>query len=100
MQYFLDLQKLNKSRVCADAGLLDENILEQSLLFFSGVAKMLLECLLGKDSTFEVINFGEPLASNVIETIEAKLATKSDIFAALPEWFLDDLTELLLFTLQ
>ena len=61
---------------------------------------MLLQCLLGKETALQSTSFGGPLSTASLETFESHLASRSELFSALPEWFLDDLTELLLFTLQ
>ncbi|KAK4326138.1 hypothetical protein Pmani_003303 [Petrolisthes manimaculis] len=92
------LKKLNKSRICADAGLLDENLLERCLHFYAGVAQVILRALSGGGS----LNLAT-LGASLPDTANTVLPLPSDppeLFAALPEWYLDDLAEFLLFTLQ
>ncbi|KAB7497984.1 Ubiquitin conjugation factor E4 B [Armadillidium nasatum] len=94
------LRKLYKSRVCADAGLLDEHLMERSIIFYAGVASVLLQCLLGKEVTQQISIIGSPLSSSNLSSTEFLQTKTPELFSSLPEWFLDDLTEFLLFTLQ
>ncbi|XP_071535625.1 ubiquitin conjugation factor E4 B-like [Panulirus ornatus] len=90
------LKKLNKSRICADAGLLDENLLERCLHFYAGVAQVILRALTGGPTSLA------PLVASLADTA-TMLPLPPDLpvlFAALPEWYLDDIAEFLLFTLQ
>ncbi|XP_018324068.1 ubiquitin conjugation factor E4 B isoform X2 [Agrilus planipennis] len=82
------VKKLNKSKACADAGLLDKNLLRRSLSFFTSVAEYLL-CLMTNKSPGEINTITLPLSQNI-----------PPVFAALPEWYVEDIAEFLLFTLQ
>lgn len=90
------LKKLNKSRICADAGLLDEKLLERCMHFYSDVAKVVLRALTGGPTSLA------PLGSSLVETASLLPLSSSipELFAAMPEWYLDDMAEFLLFTLQ
>lgn len=80
------LKKLSKSKVCADAGLIDKNLIRRSLLFYTSVTEFLLSVLtnmpVGTKPTL-------PLPTEV-----------SPLFSALPEWYVEDIAEFLLFALQ
>lgn len=80
----LCLQKLTRSKACADAGLLDENLLRRSLMFYTSVAEFLLMIL-----TDNPLNPTLPLP-----------AEPPQLFSALPEWYVEDIAEFLLFVLQ
>ncbi|KAK9882976.1 hypothetical protein WA026_001192 [Henosepilachna vigintioctopunctata] len=70
------IKKLNKSKACADAGLLDKNLIRRSLIFYTSVAELLLK----------LMNSNDPNCHSV--------------FSALPEWYIEDIAEFLLFALQ
>nr|CAD7392943.1 unnamed protein product [Timema cristinae] len=80
------IKKLTRSKACADAGLLDENLLRRSLQFYTSVAEFLLAALAipgaGSPSSLPLPGEGPP------------------IFSALPEWYVEDIAEFLLFALQ
>ncbi|XP_042239775.1 ubiquitin conjugation factor E4 B-like isoform X2 [Homarus americanus] len=92
----MQLKKLNKSKLCADAGLLDENLLERCIHFYAGVAQIILRALTGGPTTLAPL--GVSLADTA--TILPLPPDLPELFAALPEWYLDDMAEFLLFTLQ
>ena len=95
------LKKLNKSKICSDAGLLDEKLLERCLTFYSGVCLMLLGCLLGNNDNPQTssIEVARMMCSPGADPPKLP-STTPKLFAAMPEWFLDDITEFLLFTTQ
>nr|CAD7398434.1 unnamed protein product [Timema poppensis] len=80
------IKKLTRSKACADAGLLDENLLRRSLQFYTSVAEFLLAALAipgaGSPSSLPLPGEGPP------------------IFSALPEWYVEDIAEFLLFALH
>lgn len=76
-----------RSKCCAETGLLDKNMLRRALIFYTQVAEYLL-CLMNEVGAGGVIPL-KPLAGNTPPT-----------FAALPEWYVEDIAEFLLFTLQ
>lgn len=81
------LKKLNKSKACADAGLLDRNLLRRSLIFYTSVAEYLLSIMTNMPPGSGTPTL--PLSSNT-----------PALFSALPEWYIEDIAEFLLFTLQ
>lgn len=62
--------------MCADAGLLDKNVMKRTLIFYNSVVEYLL-MLINKDDD-------ESIA----------------LLSALPEWYIEDVAEFLLFMLQ
>ncbi|KAK7084333.1 Ubiquitin conjugation factor E4 B [Halocaridina rubra] len=92
----LQLKKLNKSRICADAGLLDENLLERCMHYYSGVAQVILRILTGNQDALAPLGVTLADTANLLP-LPSELP---ELFGALPEWYLDDLAEFLLFTLQ
>ncbi|KAL0120658.1 hypothetical protein PUN28_008383 [Cardiocondyla obscurior] len=86
-QWKQQLKRLVKSKSCADAGLIDPVFLRRCLHFYISVAEILLS-LLTQTSP------GNPLP---------KLPLPQEVtckFTALPEWYVEDIAEFLLFTLQ
>lgn len=77
-------QKLTRSKSCADAGLLDENVMRRSLMFYTSVAEFLL-----------MILTDNPLSPTLPLPPEPP-----QLFSALPEWYVEDIAEFLLFALQ
>ncbi|XP_066992504.2 ubiquitin conjugation factor E4 B isoform X2 [Anabrus simplex] len=77
------IRRLNRSKACDDAGLLDEALLRRSLQFYTSVAEFLLGLLIP-----------QPTASLTLP-VDAP-----HIFSALPEWYVEDIAEFLLFALQ
>ncbi|XP_053137135.1 ubiquitin conjugation factor E4 B isoform X2 [Hemicordylus capensis] len=78
------LKKLVRCKACADAGLLDENFLRRSLNFYGMVIQLLLRIL-------------DPAYPNI------KLPLNPDVpkvFAALPEFYVEDVAEFLFFIVQ
>nr|XP_028596542.1 ubiquitin conjugation factor E4 B isoform X2 [Podarcis muralis] len=78
------LKKLVRCKACADAGLLDENFLRRCLNFYSMVIQLLLRIL-------------DPAYPNI------KLPLNPDVpkvFAALPEFYVEDVAEFLFFIVQ
>ncbi|XP_057653177.1 ubiquitin conjugation factor E4 B [Diorhabda carinulata] len=80
------LKKLNKSKICADAGILDKNLMRRSLVFYSSVSEYLMSLMTN-------VPPGSPLP-------ELPLAVDSPAFSSLPEWYMEDIAEFLLFALQ
>ncbi|XP_043919079.1 ubiquitin conjugation factor E4 B isoform X1 [Protopterus annectens] len=78
------LKKLVRSKACADAGLLDENLLRRCLNFYSMVVQLLLRSI---DSSYPSITL--PLNPDIPK-----------VFAALPEFYVEDVAEFLLFIVQ
>ncbi|CAG9829015.1 unnamed protein product [Diabrotica balteata] len=80
------LKKLNKSKICADAGILDKNLIRRSLVFYTSVSEYLLSLMTNSPPGSTVPNL--PLPS------------ESSAFSSLPEWYMEDIAEFLLFALQ
>lgn len=81
------LKKLNKSKACADAGLLDKNLMRRSLGFYTSVSEYLLSLMTGAPP-------GAPIPDLPLPP------PQSPAFYALPEWYVEDIAEFLLFALQ
>ncbi|XP_074037947.1 ubiquitination factor E4B [Leptinotarsa decemlineata] len=80
------VKKLNRSKACADAGLLDKNLMRRSLVFYTSVSEFLLSLMTNT-----------PPGSTVPDL---PLPPSSPAFAAMPEWYVEDIAEFLLFALQ
>ncbi|XP_039656659.1 ubiquitin conjugation factor E4 B isoform X1 [Perca fluviatilis] len=78
------LKKLVRAKACADVGLLDENLLRRCLQFYSTVIQLILRMV---DPAYPNINL--PLHPEIPKS-----------FAALPEFYVEDVAEFLLFVVQ
>ncbi|XP_040286717.1 ubiquitin conjugation factor E4 B isoform X1 [Bufo bufo] len=78
------LKKLVRCKACADAGLLDENFLRRCLSFYGMVIQLLLHLV---DPAYPSITL--PLSPDIPK-----------IFAALPEFYVEDVAEFLFFIVQ
>ncbi|XP_067095979.1 ubiquitin conjugation factor E4 B isoform X2 [Osmerus mordax] len=78
------LKKLVRAKACADAGLLDENLLRRCLQFYSMVIQLILRTV---DPAFPHMTL--PLNPEIPKS-----------FAALPEFYIEDVAEFLLFVVQ
>ncbi|XP_025067030.1 ubiquitin conjugation factor E4 B isoform X1 [Alligator sinensis] len=78
------LKKLVRCKACADAGLLDENFLRRCLNFYGMVIQLMLRIL---DPAYP--NMKLPLNPDVPK-----------VFAALPEFYVEDVAEFLFFIVQ
>ncbi|KAG9353174.1 hypothetical protein JZ751_017750 [Albula glossodonta] len=78
------LKKLVRCKACADAGLLDENLLRRCLQFYSMVIQLILRIV---DPAYPHITL--PLNPEIPKS-----------FAALPEFYIEDVAEFLLFIVQ
>uniref|UniRef100_A0A671F5L9 Ubiquitin conjugation factor E4 n=1 Tax=Rhinolophus ferrumequinum TaxID=59479 RepID=A0A671F5L9_RHIFE len=78
------LKKLVRCKACADAGLLDESFLRRCLNFYGLVIQLLLRIL---DPAYPDVTL--PLNSDVPK-----------VFAALPEFYVEDVAEFLFFIVQ
>ncbi|CAH1129076.1 unnamed protein product [Ceutorhynchus assimilis] len=81
------LKKLNRAKGCADAGLLDPNVMRRSLLFYTTVCDYLLSLMTGAPPGTPVSDLPLP-------------PPQSPAFYAMPEWYVEDIAEFLLFALQ
>ncbi|XP_037124262.1 ubiquitin conjugation factor E4 B isoform X5 [Syngnathus acus] len=78
------LKKLVRAKACADVGLLDENLLRKCLQFYSTVIQLILRMV---DAAYPNITL--PLNPEIPKS-----------FAALPEFYIEDVAEFLLFVVQ
>uniref|UniRef100_A0A8C9VGD6 Ubiquitin conjugation factor E4 B n=1 Tax=Scleropages formosus TaxID=113540 RepID=A0A8C9VGD6_SCLFO len=78
------LKKLLRAKACADAGLLDENLLRRCLQFYSMLIQLLLRIV-------------DPAYPNVTLPLNTEVSRN---FAALPEFYIEDVAEFLLFVVQ
>ncbi|XP_062282906.1 ubiquitin conjugation factor E4 B isoform X1 [Scomber scombrus] len=78
------LKKLVRAKACADVGLLDENLLLRCLQFYSTVIQLILRMV---DPAYPDITL--PLNPEIPKS-----------FAALPEFYIEDVAEFLLFVVQ
>lgn len=76
-----------RSKACADAGLLDKNLIRRSLIFYTTVSEFLLSLMTNTPP------------GTVIHDIPLPSLAPS-AFAAMPEWYVEDIAEFLLFALQ
>ncbi|XP_062871125.1 ubiquitin conjugation factor E4 B isoform X1 [Trichomycterus rosablanca] len=78
------LKKLVRSKACADAGLLDDNLLRRCLQFYSTVIQLILRMV-------------DPAYPNVTLPLNPEIPKS---FAALPEFYIEDVAEFMLFIVQ
>ncbi|XP_072888318.1 ubiquitin conjugation factor E4 B isoform X2 [Hemitrygon akajei] len=78
------LKKLVRSKACADTGLLDENLLRRCLQFYGTLIQLIFRLI---DSRYPDMTL--PLNPEIPK-----------VFAALPEFYLEDIAEFLLFIVQ
>uniref|UniRef100_A0A8C8E3L5 Ubiquitin conjugation factor E4 B n=1 Tax=Oryzias sinensis TaxID=183150 RepID=A0A8C8E3L5_9TELE len=78
------LKKLVRAKACADVGLLDENLLRRCLQFYSTVIQLILHMV-------------DPAYPNVTLPLNPEIPKS---FAALPEFYIEDVAEFLLFVVQ
>ncbi|XP_026280818.1 ubiquitin conjugation factor E4 B isoform X1 [Frankliniella occidentalis] len=81
------IKKLNRSKACADTALLDEALIRRAMVFYTSVAEFLMGALTGWTAG------GPPPSIPIPQEIPP-------LFAALPEWYVEDIAEFLLFALQ
>ncbi|XP_077370861.1 ubiquitin conjugation factor E4 B isoform X2 [Festucalex cinctus] len=78
------LKKLVRAKACADVGLLDENMLRRCLQFYSTVIQLILRMV-------------DPAYPNITLPLNPEIPKS---FAALPEFYVEDVAEFLLFVVQ
>ena len=84
-RYREQAKKLHKAKVCAEAGLLDEKLLSRTFQFYNQFIGFLLKTINCEDDT--IISL--PLPEKIPE-----------LFAAYPDWFIEDIADFLLFVIQ
>ncbi|XP_017783423.1 PREDICTED: ubiquitin conjugation factor E4 B isoform X1 [Nicrophorus vespilloides] len=82
-------KKLTKSKICADTGVLDKNLMRRTLIFYTQVAEYLLYLLTNSKPGACVNTLPLPHNSDV-----------PNVFSAIPEWYVEDIAEFLLFALH
>ncbi|CAA9998747.1 unnamed protein product [Nesidiocoris tenuis] len=80
------IKKLIRNKACAEAGLFDKNLIRRALAFYTSVAEFLLQVLTASPYKY---NPTLPLPQET-----------PHVFSALPEWYVEDIAEFLLFVLQ
>lgn len=85
--YIEYLHSMFRSKACADAGLLDKNLMRRSLIFYTSVSEFLLSLMSNIPPGDAAPNLPLPLPA-------------PPAFSALPEWYVEDIAEFLLFALQ
>ncbi|KAM8926937.1 ubiquitin conjugation factor E4 B [Pelodytes ibericus] len=78
------LKKLVRCKACADAGLLDENFLRRCLNFYGMVIQLILRIM-------------DPSFPNITLPLDPEIPKQ---FAALPEFYVEDVAEFLFFIVQ
>ncbi|XP_048470819.1 ubiquitin conjugation factor E4 B [Rhincodon typus] len=78
------MQKLVRSKACADAGLLDENLLRRCLQFYGTLIQLIFRLV-------------DPHYPDMTLPLNPEIPK---VFAALPEFYLEDIAEFLLFIVQ
>ncbi|XP_075897787.1 ubiquitin conjugation factor E4 B isoform X1 [Nelusetta ayraudi] len=78
------LKRLVRAKACADVGLLDENLLRRCLQFYSTVIQLILRMV-------------DPAYPNITLPLNPDIPKS---FAALPEFYIEDVAEFLLFIVQ
>ena len=81
---FYPPQRLQKSKMCADAGVLDKDMLQRCLTFYTRTADLLMRVADPQNKCSEL-----PLPAAV-----------PGYFSAMPEFYLEDMADFILFTLQ
>ncbi|XP_017108741.2 ubiquitin conjugation factor E4 B [Drosophila bipectinata] len=83
------LRKLTRSKTCSEITLLDPALLQRCTEFYSTVCEFMLY-------QFE----GRPIEGPFISKVPVQQLKPTDAFSALPEWYIDDIAEFILFTVQ
>ncbi|XP_033150682.1 LOW QUALITY PROTEIN: ubiquitin conjugation factor E4 B [Drosophila busckii] len=83
------LRKLNRSKTCSELTLLCPFLLENCTRFYSSVCEYMLY-------QFE----GRSIEGPFISKLPIQQLKPTDAFSALPEWYIDDIAEFILFAMQ
>ena len=102
------LKKLNKSKHCADIGLLDQGLFQRCYQFYSSVTEFLFMSIRdandGSESPKETKekspSSGMTVSINNVQLDFPLPAESGKIFASLPEWIVEDMADFTLFSLQ
>ena len=100
------LKKLNKSKHCADVGLLDQYLFQRCFQFYSSVTEFLFMALSKNSHVQAEISSEDQNQNGVAATIGSVTLQfpfnmeTSKAFASLPEWIVEDMADFALFSLQ
>lgn len=83
------LKKFNRSKLCSEISLLDPVLLNNCLSFYSTACEYMLYQMEER-----------PISGPYISQNNPTLMKPSEAFSALPEWFIDDIAEFILFAMQ
>ncbi|XP_036214779.2 ubiquitin conjugation factor E4 B [Bactrocera oleae] len=82
-------KKLSRSKLCSELCLLDPKLLSSCMYFYSTVCEYLLYQIEGR-----------PVEGPYISKVPVQQLKPTDVLAALPEWYVDDIAEFILFAMQ
>lgn len=78
-----------RAKKCCDVGLLDPYIIESCLMFYSSVCEFILYQMEGRE-----------VNGLFMTTIPPKQLKPTAVLSALPEWYIEDIADFLLFNMQ
>ncbi|XP_047740861.1 ubiquitin conjugation factor E4 B isoform X3 [Hyalella azteca] len=92
------VKRLQQARVCQEVVLLDLQLLTRCLTFYCSVAQVLLQTLLGPqyEALFVSLLSTDSASSSNAQVSLPKMTTPK-LFSAFPEFFLEDIAEVILF---
>lgn len=88
-RWLKQLKKLTRSKLCSEVCLLDPKLLNACLLFYSSVCEYLLHQMEGR-----------AIEGPFMSKMAPHQLQPTDAFSALPEWYIDDIAEFILFAMQ
>lgn len=88
-RWMKQLKKLNRSKMCSEICLLDPKLITSCMYFYSTVCEFLLYQMEGR-----------PIEGPFITQISPTQLKPTEAFSALPEWYIDDIAEFILFAMQ
>lgn len=88
-RWVAQIKKLTRAKQCCDIGLLDPTLMRQCMSFYSTVCEFLM---------FQME--GRKIDGPFLTTIQPTLLVSNAAFSALPEWYIEDLADFLLFCMQ
>lgn len=83
------IKNLNRSKLSCDITLIDPQLLAQTLQFYSTVCEFILYQMEGR-----------PAKGPFMQTVSPQLLKPTSAFSALPEWYVEDIADFLLFVIQ
>ncbi|KAM7342203.1 ubiquitination factor E4B [Cochliomyia hominivorax] len=88
-RWLKQLKKLTRSKLCSEVCLLDPKLLNACLFFYSSVCEYLLYQMEGR-----------AIEGRFMAKMSPQQLQPTDAFSALPEWYIDDIAEFILFAMQ